>query len=137
MAGTRISKAGPVFRHPTSADFSPHRYLVARCPTRQSARTLRDKGEIVARLPRHRSRSKSGDAQPLNVAISDDGRLLASASCDGMVRVWDIEAHQMVGGGTSVVKSPRSHSIQPASESQQAEEMLRLLSFKFPRQGEE
>jgi YD repeat-containing protein len=99
MAGTRISKAGPVFRRPTSADFSPDRYLVARCPIRQSARTLRDKGEIVARLPRHRSRSKSGDAQPLNVAISDDGRLVASASCDGMVRVLDIEAHQMVGEG--------------------------------------
>jgi len=58
-----------------------------------------DKGEIIARLPRHRSRDKSGATQPLHAAISDDGRLLASASHDGLVRIWDIDAHLMVGEG--------------------------------------
>lgn len=58
-----------------------------------------DKGEIIARLPRHRSRDKIGATQPLHAAISDDGRLLASASHDGLVRIWDIDAHLMVGEG--------------------------------------
>lgn len=58
-----------------------------------------DKGEIIARLPRHRSRDKSGAIQPLHVAISDDARLLASASHDGIVRIWDIDSHLMVGEG--------------------------------------
>lgn len=58
-----------------------------------------DKGEIIARLPRHRSRDKSGATQPLRAAISDDGRFLASASHDGLVRIWDIDAHLMVGEG--------------------------------------
>jgi WD40 repeat protein len=58
-----------------------------------------DKAEIIARLPRHRSRDKSGASQPLRAAFSDDGRLLASASYDGLVRIWDIDAHRMIGEG--------------------------------------
>jgi WD40 repeat protein len=58
-----------------------------------------DKNEIIARLPRHRSRDNSGGYQPLRAAISDDGRRVASASYDGLVRIWDIDAHQMVGEG--------------------------------------
>jgi WD40 repeat protein len=58
-----------------------------------------DKAEIIARLPRHRSRDKSGASQPLRATLSDDGRLLASAAYDGLVRIWDIDAHQMIGEG--------------------------------------
>ncbi len=58
-----------------------------------------DKGEIIARLPRHRSRNKEGAYAGLRAAISDDGRLLASASYDGLVRVWDIDGRQMIGEG--------------------------------------
>lgn len=58
-----------------------------------------DKGEIIARLPRHRSRNKNGQYSQLSVAISDDGRLLASASYEGLVRVWDLDARQLIGEG--------------------------------------
>lgn len=58
-----------------------------------------DKGEIIARLPRHRSRNKEGGHAGLRAAISDDGRLLASASHDGLIRVWDLDARQMIGEG--------------------------------------
>jgi len=58
-----------------------------------------DKGEIIARLPRQRSRNNDGAYHPLRAAISDDGRLLASASYDGLIRVWDIDAHKMIGEG--------------------------------------
>ncbi len=56
-----------------------------------------DKAEIIAILPRHRSRNKHGDYERLRAAISDDGRLVANASPDGLVRVWDIDARRMVG----------------------------------------
>jgi len=58
-----------------------------------------DKGAIIARLPRHRSRDKNGVYKPLRAALSDDGRLLASASYDGLVRVWDLKTRQVVGEG--------------------------------------
>ncbi len=58
-----------------------------------------DRGEIIARLPRHRSRDQSGTYKPLRAAISDDGRLLASASYDGLVRVWNLDTRQMLGEG--------------------------------------
>lgn len=58
-----------------------------------------DKGKIIARLPRHRSRNKEGAYAPLKAAISDDGRLIASASYDGLVRIWDIGARKMIGEG--------------------------------------
>jgi WD40 repeat protein len=58
-----------------------------------------DKGKIIARLPRQRSRDKDGGYAPLRAAISDDGRLVAGASYDGLVRVWDIDAHRLVGQG--------------------------------------
>ena len=58
-----------------------------------------DRAEIIARLPRHRSRDKSGVSQPLRASLSADGRLVASASHDGVIRVWDIDAHKMIGEG--------------------------------------
>jgi hypothetical protein len=71
------------------ADTRPHRLVVWDY----------DKGSIVARLPRQRSWSKEGNYEPLRAAISDDGRLVASASHDGLVRVWDIDARRMIGEG--------------------------------------
>lgn len=56
-----------------------------------------DKVEIIARLPRQRSRDASGVTQPLKAAISNDGRLVASASIDGLIRIWDIDAHLLIG----------------------------------------
>jgi hypothetical protein len=57
-----------------------------------------DKGEIIARLPRHSSRVGPWYS-PLRAAISADGRLLASGSYNGLVRVWDIDARRMIGEG--------------------------------------
>lgn len=56
-----------------------------------------DRGDAVARLPRQRSRDSQGNAVLLQAAISDDGRRVASASPDGVVRVWDLEAHRLLG----------------------------------------
>lgn len=68
-----------------------------------------DKGEITARLPRHSSRDTNGAYQPLTVAMSDDGRFLASASFDGLVRVWDLSTRRIVGvanlGGEKVMEA--------------------------------
>lgn len=68
-----------------------------------------DKGEIIARLPRHPSRGLSGEYKPLIAALSDDGRFLASASFDGLVRVWDLTTRKIVGesnlGGEKVMEA--------------------------------
>lgn len=56
-----------------------------------------DEGKIIARLPRHRNRDKNGVPIDLTTALSDDGRILASASLDGLVRVWDLRQHQLLG----------------------------------------
>lgn len=56
-----------------------------------------DRGEAVARLPRQRSRDARGHAVLLQTALSDDGRRVAAASPDGLVRVWDIDSHQLLG----------------------------------------
>lgn len=56
-----------------------------------------DRNEAIARLPRQRSRDAQGEPVPLRAAISDDGRRVASASPDGLVRVWDIDAHRLLG----------------------------------------
>ena len=56
-----------------------------------------DRNEAIARLPRQRSRDGQGVYVPLKAAISEDGRLVASASPDGLVRVWDIDAHRLLG----------------------------------------
>ena len=56
-----------------------------------------DRNEAIARLPRQRSRDANGNVVPLQAAISDDGRRVASASPDGLVRVWDIDAHKLLG----------------------------------------
>jgi WD40 repeat protein len=71
------------------ADIRPHRLAVWDY----------NKGRIIARLPRQRSRDEEGQYVLLRAAISDDGRLVASASYDGLVRVWDIDARRMVGEG--------------------------------------
>lgn len=56
-----------------------------------------DRNAVIARLPRQRSRNAEGVALPLKAALSDDGRRVASASPDGLVRVWDIDARQLLG----------------------------------------
>ncbi|MGM9482726.1 WD40 repeat domain-containing protein [Roseateles sp. NT4] len=56
-----------------------------------------DREEAVARLPRHRSRDAQGNAVLLQTALSDDGRRVASASPDGLVRIWDIDTHLLLG----------------------------------------
>jgi hypothetical protein len=56
-----------------------------------------DRNELIARLPRQRSRDDQGNAVLLKAAISDDGRRIASASPDGLVRVWDIDARRLLG----------------------------------------
>lgn len=58
-----------------------------------------DQAQIIARLPRQRSRDKSGATHPLQAVLSDDGQLLASASYDGLIRIWDIDAHRLIGQG--------------------------------------
>lgn len=55
-----------------------------------------DQGKIIARLPRHRNRNNEGIAITVATAISRDGRYLASASL-GLVRVWDLQQHLLVG----------------------------------------
>jgi WD40 repeat protein len=56
-----------------------------------------DRNELIARLPRQRSRDEQGNTVPLKAAISDDGRRIASASPDGLVRVWAIDARRLLG----------------------------------------
>ncbi len=56
-----------------------------------------DQGKIIARLPRHRNRNSEGIAITAATTISKDGRYLASASFDGLVRVWDLQQHLLVG----------------------------------------
>lgn len=56
-----------------------------------------DQGRPIALLPRQRSRDKEGHYIALKAALSDDGRRLASASYDGLVRVWDIGQRQLIG----------------------------------------
>lgn len=62
------------------------------------------KRELIARLPRQQSRDADGDYHPLLAAMSDDGRFVASASFEGLVRVWDIDTRRVIGeqeaGGT-------------------------------------
>jgi WD40 repeat protein len=55
------------------------------------------KGEMLARLPRHPSRDQNGHYQALHAVLSDDGRLVASGSYEGLVRVWDVDAKRVVG----------------------------------------
>ncbi len=94
-----------------SAKRFTHDALLAPFPNRanrgvvQDNRTYRlaiwdfDKGEVIARLPRHRSRDTEGGYAQLLAAISDDGRLVASASHDGLVRVWNNDTRQLIGEG--------------------------------------
>lgn len=56
-----------------------------------------DGGKIIARLPRHRNRDQYGIAVTVASALSDNGRYLASASLDGLVRVWDLQEHVLIG----------------------------------------
>ncbi|MEQ1555443.1 MAG: hypothetical protein ABL915_01410, partial [Gallionella sp.] len=56
-----------------------------------------DQAKMIARLPRHPSRDENGVYKPLRAALSDDGRLLASASYDGLVRIWDMQTRQLLG----------------------------------------
>lgn len=56
-----------------------------------------ERNEAVVRLPRQRSRDASGAPVLLQAALSDDGRRVASASPDGLVRVWDVDARQLLG----------------------------------------
>ncbi|HJX09419.1 MAG TPA: hypothetical protein VJ733_02830 [Candidatus Binatia bacterium] len=97
----RLSSAEPVGDGQLLAPFPgrANRGVVADTRPHRLAVWDFDKAAIIARLPRHRSRDKSGAYVPLRAAISEDGRLLASASHDGLVRIWDIDAHQMIGEG--------------------------------------
>lgn len=56
-----------------------------------------DRNEAIAQLPRHRSRDAGGVPVLLKAALSDDGRRVASASPDGLVRVWDLDARRLLG----------------------------------------
>lgn len=56
-----------------------------------------DKGQIIARPPRQRSRDKDGQFRKQVASLSEDGQLLAQASRDGLVRIWNLETRQLVG----------------------------------------
>lgn len=55
------------------------------------------KAQVIARLPRHPMRDKKGNYRLPLAAISDDGKYVASASHDGSVRVWDLDARRLLG----------------------------------------
>ncbi len=56
-----------------------------------------DRNAVIARLPRQRSRNAEGWPVPLKAALSEDGRRVATASPDGLVRVWDVEDRRLLG----------------------------------------
>ncbi|RTL36418.1 MAG: hypothetical protein EKK53_22965 [Burkholderiales bacterium] len=56
-----------------------------------------DRNTVIARLPRQRSRHADGTPVPLKATLSEDGRRVASASPDGLVRVWDLDARRLLG----------------------------------------
>lgn len=53
--------------------------------------------KTIARLPRQASIDDNNAYQKPIAAISEDGRLLASASYDGLLRVWNVDNHQLIG----------------------------------------
>ncbi|HJX17402.1 MAG TPA: hypothetical protein VJ437_04315 [Acidiferrobacterales bacterium] len=127
-----------------TAKWAPTGFFAAPLPARANRAVIQDdrlnrlaildlaKGALIARLPRHRSRNKHGDPEPLLAAISDDGRLVASASPDGLVRVWDINTRQILGeaklGGALKVVAFDSPGRQLAAGQEDGE----VVVFRLP-----
>lgn len=54
------------------------------------------KGKILAYLPRQRTRLMN-EAQAMTGTVTENGTLAAVASSDGLIRIWDLQAHQLLG----------------------------------------
>jgi WD40 repeat protein len=92
-----------------SGKWSPSSFFMAPLPAHAARAVVRgerryqlaildlEKSVISARLPPHRGIDESDDYWQLSAAITDNGRMVASAANDGTIHVWDIDTGKMSG----------------------------------------